>query len=47
MLPFHHAVYIDSFLFMVKSINLLFSACFATGCIHSGETKIFKVVGKS
>ena len=47
MLPVQHAVYIDSFLFIVKSINLLFSACFATGCIHSGETKIFKLVGKN
>jgi len=26
----------------MMGINLLFSVCFATGCIHSGEIKIFK-----
>ena len=30
-------------IFIVKLVNLLFSVCFATGYIHSGEIKIFKV----
>jgi len=28
------------FIFIVKSVNLLYSVCFATGYIHSGEIKI-------
>ena len=28
--------------FIVKLVNLLFSVCFAAGCIHSGDIKIFK-----
>jgi len=30
-------------IFIVKLVNLLFSVCFVTGYIHSGEIKIFKV----
>ena len=30
---------------MVKLVNSLFSVCFATGYIHSGEMKIFMCVG--
>jgi len=30
-------------IFIVKLVNLLFSVCFATGYIHSGEIKILKV----
>jgi len=30
------------FTFIVKLINLLFSVCFATGYVHSGEINIFK-----
>jgi len=29
------------FIFIGKLVNLLFSVCFATGYIHSGEIKIF------
>jgi len=28
---------------MLKLLNLLFTVCFATGYIHSGEIKIFNV----
>jgi len=38
----HHAVYIDSLLFTVKLINLLFFVCLLPD-IHSGEIKIFKI----
>ena len=37
----HHAVYIDSFLFIVKIISLLFFI-YLLPDIHSGEIKIFK-----
>jgi len=32
-------------MFIVKLFNLLFFVSFATGYIHSGEIKIFKIVG--
>ena len=31
-------------MFIVKLVNLLFSVCFATGYIHSGEIKIFIIL---
>jgi len=30
-----------TFIFILKLVNLLFSVCFATGYIHSGEIQIF------
>jgi len=36
-----HAVYVEYLYIIVKLINLLFSVCFATGYIHSGEIKVF------
>jgi len=32
--------------FIVKLVNLLFSVCFATGYIHSGEIRIFRTYPK-